>query len=65
MSDRITLNLPYHWMILDGQPQIVLGGSTIDVDSATSYPTATIVTRGVGTTVPAGQAKSTGNTKTK
>jgi hypothetical protein len=36
MADRITLNVPVY-MKLDGQSQIVLGGSTIDVASSAVF----------------------------
>lgn len=65
MTDRIQLNLPYHYLTLDGQPQIVLSGSIIDVDNAANFPSATLVSKGVGGTVPVGQAKSAGQVKTR
>lgn len=52
MADRIQLNLPYHYMNLDGQPQIVLSGSIIDVPDAKDFPSATLITKGVSTTIP-------------
>lgn len=65
LTDRIQLNLPYHYLTLDGQPQIVLGGSIIDVESAANFPTATVVTKGVSGTVPKGQAKTAGTVKVR
>ena len=52
MTDRIKLTVDYTYMVLDGQPRIVLGGSTVDVPSAAAYPSATVVTKGVSTSVP-------------
>lgn len=66
MADRIQLTLPYHYLTLNGQPQIVLSGSVIDVPSAAAYPAATVVTKGVSTTVPAGSHGVTaGGVKTR
>ncbi len=39
MADRIQLNVT-HYMPLDGQDQIVLPGSVVDVPSAGIYPVA-------------------------
>lgn len=52
MADRIQLTEPYAAMTLDGQPQIVLSGSIVDVIDGKLYPTATLVTKGVSTVIP-------------
>lgn len=48
MVDRITLSKPVY-MELDGQWQIVYGGSVIDVPDATKFEKIATVEKGTGT----------------